>query len=217
MHFIQTVGYTLLECKGYEEITRELEIPQMTGSREQRRNLKVQVHRITNRIFKYVPKGNSCFVMSIIGLSGSNTRKDDYDLMNCLQEILFLGVFFLTVQIIQCWLSRRFWTTNCKLWTKWSWPILRYYKFRSLMKYTFVHIRQIMLFKKRLFHYCWELGVFSFTLHSWVTDLYLPHIQWFIITQHFKSRHETARCTTMTLSQFGLFLKMKYTMCIKIF
>jgi hypothetical protein len=39
MHFIQTVGYTLLECKGYEEITRELEIPQMPESTEQRSKL----------------------------------------------------------------------------------------------------------------------------------------------------------------------------------
>jgi hypothetical protein len=56
---MQTAGHTLLECKGYEELTRELEILQMAESTEQRRNLKVQVDRITNRIFKYVPQGKS--------------------------------------------------------------------------------------------------------------------------------------------------------------
>lgn len=34
MHFMLTAGYTLLECKGYKELMRELEIPQLTESIE---------------------------------------------------------------------------------------------------------------------------------------------------------------------------------------
>jgi hypothetical protein len=59
IHFMQTAGYTLLEHKEHER-TRELQIPQMTESTEQRINLKVQVYRITNRIFnKCVPKSTT--------------------------------------------------------------------------------------------------------------------------------------------------------------
>jgi hypothetical protein len=59
VHFMQTAAHTLLKCKGYEDLMRELELPPITNSIELRRNLKAQVVRITNRIFKYVPKGNS--------------------------------------------------------------------------------------------------------------------------------------------------------------